>query len=274
MRVEQRIGRLDRLGQRAKRIVIWNLFYEGTIDERIYFRLYEKLDLCRHALGDFEAVLGDEMRKLTTALLFDDLTQEQQDARVDQTAQALANLRHEQEQLEGEASHLVAYGDYILNQIRAARELNRWIDGGDLRAYVTDFFRMHYLGCVFRERTGGNGNDFDVTLSNSAKEDLDQFIKEKRVATDTNLTRNSTQPVRCRFENRASAAREGRQEIISQFHPLVRFVSASINEREEQLSPAVSVSIKASDVGSDGVTVGTYVLASARWSVEGLQAVE
>ncbi len=44
MRVEQRIGRLDRLGQQADSILIWNLFFAGTIDSRIYERLYEKLD--------------------------------------------------------------------------------------------------------------------------------------------------------------------------------------------------------------------------------------
>ena len=49
MRVEQRIGRLDRLGQQAKSILIWNLFFADTIDSRIYERLYEKLDLCRRA---------------------------------------------------------------------------------------------------------------------------------------------------------------------------------------------------------------------------------
>src|SRR6185369_3858452 len=47
MRVEQRIGRIDRLGQKAEKIIIWNLFYEDTIDARIYQRLYKKLDLCR-----------------------------------------------------------------------------------------------------------------------------------------------------------------------------------------------------------------------------------
>ena len=38
---------------------------------------------------------------------------------------ALANVKQEQEQLEAQASDLLAYGDYILNQINAARELGR-----------------------------------------------------------------------------------------------------------------------------------------------------
>jgi len=166
MRVEQRIGRLDRLGQEATIILIWNMFFANTIDARIYARLYEKLDLCRRALGDFEAVLGDEVRKLTNDLLSGHLTDKQQDARIDQTAQALANLAQEEHNLENEASHLVAYGDYILNEVRAARELNRWIDGDDLRAYVTDFFQVHYPGCAFRQLEQG-GAAYEIQLSNA-----------------------------------------------------------------------------------------------------------
>lgn len=271
MRVEQRIGRLDRIGQKANVISIWNLFYDETIDSRIYIRLYEKLDLCRRALGDFEAVLGEEIRKLTTDLLSDHLTTVQQEARIDQTTQALANLEHEQRELESEASHLVAYGDYILNEVQAARELSRWIEGEDLRSYVTDFFRLHYPGCTFRQIEEG-GLNFDVQLSNVAKQDIEQFVRAKRLGATT-LTQNLSRPVKCRFENRPTTGEDGNVEVVTQFHPIVRFVSESINEREEQLRPAVGIRLTA-DLCSDICDAGTYALAVARWSVEGLQAIE
>ena len=47
MRVEQRIGRIDRLGQKAEQIHVWNLFYGDTIDDRIYSRLFERLGVFR-----------------------------------------------------------------------------------------------------------------------------------------------------------------------------------------------------------------------------------
>ena len=271
MRVEQRIGRLDRLGQLAKKIIIWNLFYDKTIDSRIYTRLYDKLDLCREALGDFEAVLGDEIRKLTTDLLSDHLSANEQDLRIDQTAQALANLKQENQNLENEASHLVAYGDYILNQVQAARELNRWIDGSDLLAYVKDFFGLHYPGCSF-QRQEGQDHVLDIRLSNQAKQDLDQFVRDNRLHT-TRLTQNSSSPVRCRFENRITSHTHGVIEDITQFHPVVRFVSKSIRAKEEQLRPAVSIRLEQSTAGSQ-INKGTYILCVARWSVEGLQAIE
>lgn len=135
MRVEQRIGRVDRLGQEAEKVLIWNLFYDDTIDSRIYEKLYEKLDLCRQALGDFEAVLGDKIRQLTVSLLRGHLTPEQEAARIDQTAQALQLLKQDEERLEADAAQLMAYGDYILRHVNAARELKRWVTPEDLRSY-------------------------------------------------------------------------------------------------------------------------------------------
>jgi hypothetical protein len=51
MRVEQRIGRIDRIGQEAPTVKILNLYMEGTIEEDAYYTL-------RHRIGVFEEVIG------------------------------------------------------------------------------------------------------------------------------------------------------------------------------------------------------------------------
>ncbi|QXM26125.1 DEAD/DEAH box helicase family protein [Elioraea tepida] len=63
MRVEQRIGRVDRLGQAAESVTILNLLHRDTIDDEIYRRLYERLNVCEQALGGFEDVLGEGDRQ-------------------------------------------------------------------------------------------------------------------------------------------------------------------------------------------------------------------
>jgi superfamily II DNA or RNA helicase len=273
MRIEQRIGRLDRIGQKSDRIAIWNLFYENTIDDRIYSRLYDKLELCRKALGDFEAVLGDEIRKLTTDFLSAHLNPKQQEDRIDQTAQAMANLKNVEEHLENEAAHLVAYGDYILNQVHAARDLNRWVTGEDIRTYVIEFFRTHFTGCTFKQ-VSPDGLDYEIELSSEATFELDNFAQQHRLIGLTKLCYGSYRSVLCRFENVTTGAGRGKMEYISQFHPLVRFVSAKISELEEQLTPAVSVKLSSEDIPAGTFQSGDYLLAAARWSVQGLQAVE
>jgi len=272
MRIEQRIGRIDRLGQEAEKVLIWNILYANTIDARIYQRLYEKLDLCRIALGDFEAILGDEIRRLEIDLLSGHLSAEQQERRIDQTAQALENLRIEEQRLEQDAANLIAYGDYILNQVQAARELHRWISGDDIQRYVFDHLRLHYPGCELRQTDPGSPV-FEVELSYRAKVDLTEFISRHRLSFSTRLTSASSRPVRCRFENRATGITSRFEEVISQFHPLVRMVSARIAESDDQLTPAVALTLSRAAVETL-ICPGTYVMAAALWSFRGLQDME
>jgi SNF2 family DNA or RNA helicase len=74
MRVEQRIGRIDRLGQKAKVIYIWNLFYQDTIDERILGRLLTRLKIFEEALGEPEPIIGETIQRLEYKLLTSRLT--------------------------------------------------------------------------------------------------------------------------------------------------------------------------------------------------------
>lgn len=272
MRLEQRIGRIDRLGQEAEKVLIWNILFDETIDARIYNRLYAKLDLCRTALGDFEAILGDEVRNLGMELLAGRLTPEQQEQRIDQTAQALENLRLEEQRLEQDAASLIAYGDYILNQVQAARELHRWISGDDIRGYVFDHLRLNYPGCELRQTEPGLDSYF-LELSDVAKFDLAEFIKSHRLAAETRLTASSHRPVICRFANRNHTTANRGEEIISQFHPLVRLVNQRIANSDDQLTPAVALTLPFESI--QGLAApGIYVLAVAQWSFHGLQDVE
>src|SRR5258708_29836554 len=56
MRIEQRVGRIDRIGQKADAILIWNLLYADTLDDRVYSRLFERLEIFTHSLGSTEAL--------------------------------------------------------------------------------------------------------------------------------------------------------------------------------------------------------------------------
>ena len=272
MRIEQRIGRLDRIGQKAKSIRIWNLLYKNTIDARIYERLYEKLDLCKKAMGDFEGILGEEINKLTQDLLSDHLTPQEQERRIDQTAQALANIKSEGERLEQEAGNFAAYSDYILKQVNAVKDMKRWIKGYDLKTYVIDFFRKHYPGCKFLQSKEGS-SQYDISLTTQAQYDLTKFMKDNPSGTSTRLDKISNRAVHCDFKNVAASIGQSHQEIISQFHPLVRFVNCKITEGEEQLTPAISVQISKSQAHIP-ISCGNYILVVTKWFFEGITASE
>jgi len=74
MVVEQRIGRVQRLGQKASKVIVYNLVLSGTIEERVVLRLMEKLNLFNQAIGEMEELLelcgyDDERRSLDQVIM-------------------------------------------------------------------------------------------------------------------------------------------------------------------------------------------------------------
>jgi superfamily II DNA or RNA helicase len=57
MIVEQRIGRVQRLGSNHKNVVIYNVMLAGTFEEYIVGRLMAKLQMASDAIGDIESLL-------------------------------------------------------------------------------------------------------------------------------------------------------------------------------------------------------------------------
>jgi hypothetical protein len=57
MIVEQRIGRVQRLGSQYEHVSIFNITLKGTFEEYIVGRLMEKLQMASHAIGDIESLL-------------------------------------------------------------------------------------------------------------------------------------------------------------------------------------------------------------------------
>jgi len=57
MRIEQRIGRIHRIGQ-EKEVLIYNLCAEGSIEERILDILDKKINMFEMVIGEIDMVLG------------------------------------------------------------------------------------------------------------------------------------------------------------------------------------------------------------------------
>ncbi len=59
MRVEQRIGRVHRIGQESSNVVILNLAVANTIEDYVLEVLYEKIKLFEVAIGEMDLILSD-----------------------------------------------------------------------------------------------------------------------------------------------------------------------------------------------------------------------
>ena len=69
MRVEQRIGRIDRLGQEHPVIRIINLHYEGTVETDVYRALRRRIGLFETVVGRLQPILAQLPRAIAGAVL-------------------------------------------------------------------------------------------------------------------------------------------------------------------------------------------------------------
>ena len=69
MRVEQRIGRIDRVGQRHATIRVVNLHYEGTVETAVYRALRRRIGLFQQVVGRLQPILAQMPKAITDAVL-------------------------------------------------------------------------------------------------------------------------------------------------------------------------------------------------------------
>ena len=263
-KIEQRIGRIDRIGQEETKILIWNFVYEDTVDDRVCMRLLQRLNIFERALGSMEAILGDEIRSLTFELLSHKLSPEQEQAKIDKSAVAIENVHRLQQELEAEATNLIAHGDFIQNKVKAADELGRFIRGEDLFAYVKDFVEGNFSGSrllsdpKFPER-------FKLEFSIDLRVAFAEFLKDNFLQSSTNLL--SPNPSVLLFQNLQGKANFG-LERVTQDHPLVRFITEILKKSGGVSSyfPVAACQIKSSHLA---FKKGIYVYSVARWSLTG-----
>jgi hypothetical protein len=266
MKIEQRIGRLDRIGQHADKIKIWNLCYEGTIDNRIYHRLLERLNIFVRALGGLDVMLGQEISRLTHELLSQVLTPKEEEERITNTAIAIENLSLAQEQLEEKASHLIAHGGYVLDKVNSAHEQKRTVTSGDLFFYTRDYLQEQTAGSKF-QRLKTDEYIVDIQLSPDVAAGLELYVQRNKLFGKTRLP--SGDNVRCEFANKVYHE-SSRIELINQYHPLVRYIGGEMNA-DTSCAKLVAMQL---DGRHTTLQSGYYAFSGLRWQFEGLRQEE
>lgn len=66
-RLEQRIGRIARLGQQAKEVEIYNLWYPDSVEAKIYSRLLQRKELYELAVGEFPELISEAIKQEVAA---------------------------------------------------------------------------------------------------------------------------------------------------------------------------------------------------------------
>jgi len=261
MRVEQRIGRIDRIGQKAEKIQIYNLVREDSIEENILYRLMGRIGIFEGSIGDLEDILGEEIHHLAMDFFNPDLNDEQLQRKGEQTINAVNRRRQIQNNLEKDAWQLSGLSDYLVSRIREKKELGHFIKPEDLQLIVTDFLSSHYPGSQIDKVN--NKNELYAALSIKASSDLQTFINKNKIAAGTALIHNNK--VLLNFDPQGDGTIHG-NELITVRHPLIRWISRSILENHNE-SPTVLTSISSS---LSGMKEGIYSFTIAFFGLTGM----
>ena len=81
MRLEQRIGRVDRIGQTCDTVWIWSYFLEGTIEAEVYRRLVDRIDWFTGVVGPVQPILHQVGQAVKTLAL---MSRDMRTTRLDQ----------------------------------------------------------------------------------------------------------------------------------------------------------------------------------------------
>jgi len=100
MRIEQRIGRIDRRGQKSDLVVIYNLITPDTVDADIYNRCLLRIGVFEQSIGDCEEILGNIHREIRNIAENLNLSEEERREKLEQLADNEVRQIEEQRVLE------------------------------------------------------------------------------------------------------------------------------------------------------------------------------
>lgn len=267
MRVEQRIGRIDRIGQKAESIVIINFHVEGTVDGSIYRHLYSNIGVFTETVGDLEGIIGDRVKQLTLELLSNQLSPELSEEKIRATASAIATDRRLTAEISSESESLLGLRSYFQESVEQAQTLGRYIMPSEIRRFTDEFFQHHYTGtdaCQLNWDTPGT-DCLNLQLSFRALSDFEQFLGIHSLPRPAGFSwdNRSASVVFDPARHEALKHRFRSLTLVNHIHPFVVWMVHLSRSRSREWHPAAAVRLT-----TDLVAPGNYLFLIARFSIK------
>ncbi|MYB96874.1 helicase [Candidatus Poribacteria bacterium] len=267
MKIEQRIGRIDRRGQKSESVAIINLITPDTVDADIYERCLLRIGVFESALGGSEEILGEVTTELRNIAEDYGLTEEERRTKLQQLEDNQIRLIQEHEELE--AQQLDLFGlrfpeDKMEKEVEDASSY--WLSPKSIQRLVTRYLRQK-IGAE-QEFILGEKPLKTLRLSEGARNtllaDFQQFSREKaRVYRDwEKWLKGSGQHLSITFEADC-ATQHPDAMFIMPTHPLVKQAAATLNAGQEVVT---TLKVKTSNVPS-----GRYEFAIYQWRFLGIR---
>ena len=267
MRVEQRIGRIDRVGQKSETVAIVNLITPGTVDADIYERCLVRIGVFNSALGASEEILGDITREIRNIAENFTLSDSDRRAQFQQLADNKIRMIQEQEKLEEKQMELFGIR---LPEDRMKRKVE------DASSFWLTPKSIQRLVKAYLQNTCGKDQEFilgdkplkTLRLSQDARKIvLRDFTKSSRIRTSIyreweTWLKGGDPHLSITFESDC-AVQHPRAVFIMPLHPLVKQASLSFGGNER-----VFVNLQVKD---DEAPVGSYEFAIYEWRFHGIR---
>jgi superfamily II DNA or RNA helicase len=172
MRVEQRIGRIDRFGQQADKVIVASMYIKDTVDEDIYSALYERIRLVENSVGGLEPILGNRLVDLQRDIVSGQLTKEQLEARMKEVELAVEQARIEMESFESRRRELMG-DEYFTSPLHNLEKRTDFVQPYDA-ASLTAMYLSMWKGCGFEAANPDIGRMF---ISEEVNARLEQFTR-------------------------------------------------------------------------------------------------
>lgn len=142
MEVEQRIGRLDRIGQTSDKIMILNFSTPGTIESRILERLLDRVGVFEHSIGELEPILAERFEDLSEIVVDFRLTAKERERRINEAIAAIEQGKSDAAELEHSSSKLQAEDQFGIKSVEERISRGRYLGQMELAHLVADWARL------------------------------------------------------------------------------------------------------------------------------------
>lgn len=184
MKIEQRIGRLDRYGQKSSKIHIYNFSIENTIESDIFLRLCNRIGVFEQYIGELEPILGSEISQLTKDIVSTKLTPEQQKAKSDQVALVIEKKKQELELFDKSRSKFLGQDDYFTEQVSDILQNERFVTSEEIVNLVSTFIENNYSRTKFKASIR-NEKIYEISLDESMRDFLKNYIQKSNRQNDS-----------------------------------------------------------------------------------------
>jgi ATP-dependent helicase HepA len=265
MRIEQRIGRIDRYGQQSEAVAIVNFVTPGTVDGDIYERCLWRIGVFQHAIGGNEEILGEITRELHDIAERFDLTSAERAARLQQLADNSVRQLREEQELENRQAEL--FGLNVPNQ-----SWRQEIEAAE-SAWLSPVALQHCVARYLEQRLGQEQN-YILGEKSLKTLRLSQEARGKLLSDFRQLSR-TTEPTYRAWEkwlkgdqpnlvvtfDQSAAAENSKAVHLSVTHPLVRQAAHHL-----RLDAAAYVVLS---VRSEELPLGQHAFGVYRWQKQG-----